>query len=82
MLFQKVESDSSKDEVDLLGDLDMGEIFSGSHEELRKTARQIYSSPPQTQHLGLEALSLKTLQPVPPTPGTVVQKKIEKLLGS
>ena len=38
----------------------MGEIFEGSHEELEVTTRQFYSSPPKPQHLGLEALSLKS----------------------
>ena len=60
----------------------MEEIFSGSHEDLEQTAQQLYSSPPQTQHLGLEALSIKTPQQVPPTPDTALLKKIEKSLGS
>ena len=35
------------------------------------------SSPPRPQPLHFESLSLRTLQTVPPTPGTVLQNKIE-----
>ena len=53
----------------------MEDIFSGSHEDLENIARQLYSSPPLPQSLHFEALSLKTPQTVPHTPGTVLQIK-------
>ena len=54
-----------------------------SHEGLENTAQQLYSSPP---HLPTpEELLIKMPQNVPPTPGTALQHridKIEKSLGS
>ena len=63
-------ADTLKDELDLLGD-DV-EIFSGSHADLEDTAEQLYSFPPNHQPLCFETLSIKTLQAVPPTPGTAL----------
>ena len=39
-----------------------------------------FSSPPHTQPLRFESLSLKTTQTVPPTPGTALHNKIESRL--
>ena len=75
---QKV-ADTSKDELDLLGDDDM-EAFSGSQVDLEGAAENLFSSPPRPQPLRLEMLSLKTTQTVPPTPGRALQHKIESKL--
>ena len=84
-------SDVSKDESELLGEPDQGDIFEGSQQELEQAARSIYQSPPKpsnvvlgdprAQVLGLDHLSLKTPQHVPETPGTVLKRRIEKSLG-
>ena len=84
-------SDISKDESKLLGEPDQGDIFEGSQQELEQAARSIYQSPPKpsnvvlgdprAQVLGLDHLSLRTSQHVPETPGTVLQRRIEKSLG-
>ena len=75
---------TSKDDLDLLGD--DGDAFSGSRADLEAAAENLFSSPPCTQPLRFESLSLKTPQTVPPTPGTALQNKIEsrleKSLGS
>ena len=84
-------SDVSKDESELLGEPDQGDIFEGSQQELEQTVRNIYQSPPKpsnvvlgdprAQVLGLDSLTLRTPQHVPETPGTVLQHRIEKSLG-
>ena len=80
-------SDTSKDDLDLLGD--GVEAFSGSQADLEGAADNLFSSPPCPKPLRFESLSLKTPQTrsqVPPTPGTALQNKIEsnleKSLGS
>ena len=75
---RKVKSDqnTSKDDLDLLGDDD--ESFTGSQADLEGAADNLFSSPPRPQPLHFE--SLKTPQNVPPTPGTVLQNKIENRL--
>ena len=75
-----------KDESELLGEPDQGDIFEGSQQELEQAARSIYQSPPKpsnvvlgdlrAQVLGLDHLSLRTPQHVPET-----QRRIEKSLG-
>ena len=78
---------TSKDnELDLLGDEDV-ESFTGSQADLEGAADNLFASPPRPQPLRFESLSLKTpANSVPPTPGTVLQQKIEsklkKSLGS
>ena len=76
---QKVKSDqnTSKDDLDLLGDDD--ESFAGSQADLEGAADNLFS-PPCPQPLRFESLSLKTPQNVPPTPGTALQNKIENNL--
>ena len=84
-------SDVSKDESELLGEPDQGDIFEGSQQELEQAAHKIYQSPPKpsnvllgdprAQVLGLDNLTLRTPQQVPETPGTVLQRRIEKSLG-
>ena len=84
-------SDVFKDESELLGEPDQGDIFEGSQQELEQAARSIYQSPPKpsnvilgdprTQVLELDNLSLRTPQHVPETPGTILQHRIEKSLG-
>ena len=76
---QKQKSDSSKDYLDLLGDPDVVEVFSGLHEDLENTAQDLYSSPPCPEDLRVETLSIKMLQNVPPTPGTALQHRIDKI---
>ena len=62
------------------------EAFSGSQAELEGAADNLFSSPPRSQPLHCESLSLKTPQTVPPTPGTALQNKtesrVEKSLGN
>ena len=53
------------------------EAYSGSQADLEGAADNLFSSPPRPQPLPFESLSLKTPQTVPPTPGTVLQNKIE-----
>ena len=67
---------SKEDDLDLLGD-DV-EVFSGPQADLEGAAKNVFSSPPRPQPLHFESLSLKTPQIVPPTPGTALQKKIER----
>ena len=74
---QKV-ANTSKDELDLLGD-DV-EVFSGSQADLEGAAENLFSSPPRSQPLCFEMLSLKTPQTVSPTPGMALQNKIESKL--
>ena len=76
---QKQNSDLSKDDLNLLGDPDLEEVFLGSHEDSENTAQQLHSSPPRLQHLHLDALSIKTPQHIPPTPGTALQHKIDEI---
>ena len=61
----------------LLGNPEVEDAFSDSHEDLENAAEQLYSSPSCPQLLRFEALSLKTPQTVPPTPGTALQNKIQ-----
>ena len=77
---RKVKSDAntSKDDLDLLGDDD--ESFSGSQADLEGAADTLFSSPPCPQPLRFGALSIKTPHNVTPTPGTVLQNKIENRL--
>ena len=67
--------------MDLLGDDDV-EAFSGLQADLEGVDHEenLFSSPPRPQNLRFEMLSLKTPQPVPPTPGTALQHKIESKL--
>ena len=84
-------SDVSKDESELLGEPDQGDIFEGSQQELEQAAQSIYQSPPKPSNvilgdprarvLGLDNLSLRTPQHVPETPGTMLQRRIEKSVG-
>ena len=84
-------SDVSKDESELLGEPDQGDIFEGSQQELEQAAQSIYQSSPKPSNvilgdptarvLGLDNLSLRTPQHVPETPGTMLQRRIEKSLG-
>ena len=64
---------TSKDELDLLADLE-------------GAAENVFSSPPHPQPLRFESLSLRTTETVPPTPGTALQhnieSKLEKSLGN
>ena len=69
---------TSKDELDLLGDDDMG-AFSGSQADLEGAAENLFSSSPCPQPLRFEYLSLRTLQTIP-TPDTALQHKIESKL--
>ena len=63
---QKV-TDTSKDGLDLLGNDDDMEAFSGSQADLEGAAENLFSFPPRLQPLRFETLSLKTPQTVPPT---------------
>ena len=74
----KSDANTSKDDLDLLGDDD--ESFTGSHADLEGAADTLFSSPPRPQPLRFEVISLKTPHNVPPTPGTVLQNKIENRL--
>ena len=84
-------SDISKDESEFLGEPDQGDIFEGSQQELEQAAQSIYQSPPKPSNvmlghprarvLGLDNLSLRIPQHVPETPGTMLQRRIEKSLG-
>ena len=56
------------------------EAFSGSQADLEGAAENLFSSPPHSQPLRFESLSLGTPQTVPPTPGTSLQNKIESKL--
>ena len=77
---QKRDTTSSKDdELDLLGD-DV-DSFTGSHADLESAADNLFTSPPRPQLLPFSPLSIKTpAKPVPPTPGTPLQQKIESNL--
>ena len=81
---QKSDANTSKDDLDLLGDDE--ESFTGTPADLEGAAETLVSSPPRPQPLRFESLSLKTPRTVPPTPGTALQNKIEgrleKFLGS
>ena len=62
---------------DLLGDNSF-ESFGGSHTELEVAADRIFTSPPRTQPLSFEALSIRNpARTVPPTPGTALQLKVQ-----
>ena len=63
---RKLRSEFSKDDLD--------EVFSGSHEDLEHISQELYSLSPAR----FEALSIKSPQNVPPTPGTALKHKIEK----
>ena len=77
---QKVET-SSKDELDLLGEGD-GDSFTGSNADLESAADNLFTSHTHTHtHTHTPPLSLKTpAKAVPPTPGTVLQNKIQRNL--
>ena len=81
---KRLDHNTSKDDLDLLGD--DGDAFSGSQADLEGAAENLFSSPPRPQPLRFESLSLKAPQTVPPTPGSALQNKIEnrleKSLGS
>ena len=57
-----------------------------SQADLESAADNLFTSPPRPQPLAFEALSLKTPAKTVPTPGTVLQQKLEtkleKSLGS
>ena len=73
-----MDANTSKDDLDLLGDDD--ESFTGSQADLEGAADNLFSSPPRPQPLHFESLSFRTPHNVPPTPGTVLQNKIENRL--
>ena len=75
---KKSDVNTSKDDLDLLGDDE--ESFTGSQAGLEGAAENLFSSPPRPQPLHFEALSIKTPRNVPPTPGTALQNKIENRL--
>ena len=79
----KSDANTSKDDLDLLGDDE--ESFTGSQAHLEDAAENLFSSP-RPQPLHFEALSIKTPSNVPPTPGIALQNKIgnrlEKSLGN
>ena len=79
-------ADRNDQELDLLGDNSV-ESFVGLQADLESAADNLFTSPPQPQPLAFGALLLKTpAKTVPPTPGTVLQQKLEtkleKSLGS
>ena len=80
----KPDQNTSKDDLDLLGDDE--DSFSGTQADLEGTADTLFSSPPRPPPFRFEPLSNKTPKTVPPTPGTALQNKIEtylqKSLGS
>ena len=80
----KPDQNTSKDDLDLLGDDE--DSFSGTQADLEGAADTLFSSPPRPQPLRFEPLSNKMPKTVPPTPGTALQNKIEtnlqKSLGS
>ena len=56
----------------------IGDSFTGSSADLESAAENLFTSPPRPQPLLFSSLSLKTpAKSVPPTPGTVLQQKIE-----
>ena len=67
---RKPKSDVSKDKVDLLGNPDMADIFSGSHERLEETAQQFYSSSPKIQHFRVGGFVIRKPHSRPSYPGT------------
>ena len=71
-------NNSKDDDLDLLGG-DSVEAFSGSQADLEGAADNLFSSPPRSQPLRFESLSL-TPQTVPPTPGTALKNKLESRL--
>ena len=75
---QKRDTTSPKDdELDLLGEGDW-DSFNGSNADLESAADNLFTSPPHPQPLPFSSMSLKTpAKTVPPTPGTVLQQKIE-----
>ena len=83
---QKRDTDSSNDdELDLLGDEDVGS-FTGLHADIESAADNLLTSPPRPQPLPFSSLSIKTpAKNVPPTSGTALQQKtesnLEKSLG-
>ena len=50
---KKHKSDSSRDELDLFGDPQIEEVFSGSDKDLEQNAQQLYSLPPRNPALRL-----------------------------
>ena len=65
---------------ELFGDNSI-ESFGGSQAELEVAADRLFTSPPRTQPLSFEALSLRTpARTVPPTPGTALQLKVQAYL--
>ena len=62
---------------ELLGDKSI-KSFSGSQAELEVAADRLFTSPPHTQPLSFEVLSLRTpVHTVPPTPGMALQLKVQ-----
>ena len=58
-----------------------GDSFTGSNADLESAADNLFTSPPRPQPLAFSSLSLKTpAKAVPPTPGTVLQNKIQRNL--
>ena len=74
----KSDANTGKDYLDLLRDDD--ESFTGSQADLEGAADNLFASHPCPKPLRFEALSLKTPRNVLPTPGTVLQNKIENRL--
>ena len=63
--------------MELLGDNSV-DLFGGSQAELEVAADCLFTSPPPTQPPSFEALSIQTpTRTVPPTPGTVLQLKVQ-----
>ena len=71
---KRADKKSDKDmDSELLGDNSIKSI-GGSQAELEVAADRLFTSPPRTQPLTFEALSLHTpARTVPPTPGTALQ---------
>ena len=71
---RKQKSDTS-DKMDLLGDPEVEDTFSGSHEDLEQAAKQLYSSPPSHCTLNLCLWKcLKLSSPLQAQPFTIELK--------
>ena len=67
-------STSKDDELDLLGDEDVGS-FTGSHANFESAADNLFTSPTHPQPLPFSSISIKTpAKTVSPTPGTALQQ--------
>ena len=71
---QKPDANTSKDDSDLLGDGE--ESFMGSNADLEGAADNLFSSPPLTQPLRFEALSLRIPHHPPPPQGQHFNRKL------